>query len=129
MGTRAPEARGLELMEREGLREVRPRRKSQILIYLSLSSWYDERNDENKNASLAYNFASNAAALKYPALLRTSHGVSVIILPFDSSVHLVDYLPLCCDASPNPGPTINDLNCSRVQVHWEVAKLCCWFAD
>ena len=29
---------------------------------------------------------------------------------------LVDYFALCCYVSPNPGPTINDLNCSRVQV-------------
>ena len=59
--------------------------------------------------------SGRAALLKTPALLQSSHGISVLTLPFDSRVPLAAYFALCCDVSPNPGPTIRQTY-SRAQL-------------
>ena len=59
--------------------------------------------------------SGRAAVLKTPVLLQSSHGISVLTLPFDSRVPLAAYFALCCDVSPNPGP-INRQTYSRAQL-------------
>ena len=46
----------------------------------------------------------SAAALKFPMLKHSRHGMFVLALPFDSYVPLPAYFAICCDVSLNPGP-------------------------
>ena len=51
-------------------------------------------------------FSRRAAAVRVPVLKLTSHGASVVVLPFDSHVSLSAYFAICCDVSSNPGPVV-----------------------
>ena len=57
------------------------------------------------NRSTLVKRGPRSAALKTSAAKFHKHGATHLALPFNSTVTLKAYFALCCDVSPNPGPT------------------------
>lgn len=57
------------------------------------------------NRSTLVKLSQRSAGLKTSAAKFHKHGATLLALPFNSTVTLKAYFALCCDVSPNPGPT------------------------